>query len=80
VQQLIENNIEEITHTDALGWSPLHHAAFVGAKKERGTADPQRRRCKCSKQRRNDAIAFSNSYIEDEGRFFIGQERCRSRS
>lgn len=35
VQQLIEDNVEEITQTDALGWSPLHHAAFVGAKKVR---------------------------------------------
>ena len=38
VQQLIENNVEEITQTDALGWSPLHHAAFVGAKKVRSSS------------------------------------------
>jgi len=35
VQHLIENNAEEIMHADALGWSPLHHAAFIGAKKVR---------------------------------------------
>jgi ankyrin repeat protein len=30
VQRLVEEEKQDVNQTDALGWSPLHHAAFLG--------------------------------------------------